>query len=114
MGLDCFLGGLALLYKRIGPVTMMFRGALLFVTGAMIPVDKFPAALQMAAKFFPMTQGLIMLRKVAVSGDSLWSLIQNGDVLILIINSFSYLILGLGTFKIMENLSRDKGVIGVY
>jgi len=113
-GLGLFFGGLALLYKRIGPVTMMVRGALLFVTGAMIPIDKFPAFLQVVAKLFPMTQGLIMLRKVTVKGDSLWALIQNGDMSILIINSLIYLTVGLATFKVMENLSRNKGVIGVY
>lgn len=113
-GLGLLFGGLALLYKRIGPVTLLVRGALLFVTGAIIPVNEFPGFFQGVAKLCPMTQGLIMLRKVTVKGDSLWVLIQNGDMLILIINSLIYLILGLATFKIMENLSRYRGVIGLY
>ena len=113
-GLGLLFGGLALLYKRIGPVTAMVRGALLFASGALIPIDKFPPPLQIVCKLFPMTQGLIMLRKVTVNGDSLWALIQNGDMLILIVNSLIYLVLGLATFKFMENLSRNKGVIGAY
>ena len=113
-GLGLIFGGLVLLYKRIGPVSVMVRGVLLFVTGAIIPIDQFPANLQTAAKFFPMTQGLIMLRKVTVDGTSLLELVQNGDMMLLTINSFAYLVLGLFTFKIMENLSRNKGVIGVY
>ena len=113
-GLGLLFGGLVLRFKRIGPLTIMVRGALLFVTGAIIPIDKFPLPLQMAAGLFPMTQGLIMLRKITVNGNSLWALIQSGDMLILIINSLGYLILGLVVFKIMENLSRNKGVMGVY
>lgn len=113
-GLGLLFGGLALLYKRIGPVTAMVRGALLFASGALIPIDKFPPYLQTVCKLFPMTQGLIMLRKVTVNGDTLWALIQNGDMSLLVINSLSYLFLGLAVFKIMENLSRDRGVIGVY
>jgi len=113
-GLGLIFGGLVLLFKRIGPVSAMVRGILLFVTGAIIPIDKFPASMQAVAKLFPMTQGLIMLRKVTVKGDSLWTLTQNGDMMLLTINSLCYIILGLTTFKIMENLSRNKGVIGVY
>lgn len=113
-GLGLLFGGLALLYKRIGPVTLLVRGALLFITGAIIPVDEFPDFFQGVAKLCPMTQGLIMLRKVTVEGDSLWALIHNGDMLTLLINSLIYLILGVTTFKIMESFSRYKGVIGLY
>jgi ABC-2 type transport system permease protein len=113
-GLGLIFGGLVLRFKRIGPISLLVRGALLFVTGVMIPVDKFPLQMQTISQLFPMTQGLIMMRKVTVNGISLWELIQNGDMLILIVNSLAYLIVGVVVFKFMENVTRNKGVMGVY
>jgi ABC-2 type transport system permease protein len=113
-GLAFFLGGLTLIYKRLGNVTIVIRFAFLILTGAVTPIENFPLWLQIIAKTLPMTQGLKILRLLMIDNKPFVFVVMSGDLLFLIINSACYITLGLISFHVFEKIAREKGLLGVY
>jgi len=113
-GLAFFFGGLTLIYKRLGNVTIVVRFAFLILTGAVTPVENFPGWLQVVAKTLPMTQGLKILRLLMIENTPFVAVVQSGDLVRLIFNSACYIVLGLVSFRMFEGFARDRGLLGVY
>lgn len=113
-GLAFFFGGLTLIYKRLGNVTIVIRFAFLILTGAVTPIENFPTWLQFIAKTLPMTQGLKILRMLMIENIPFATVVTSGDLLWLMINSAAYITLGLISFRIFEGIARDRGLLGVY
>ena len=113
-GLAFFFGGLTLIYKRLGNVTIVVRFAFLILTGAITPIENFPFWLQIISKTLPMTQGLKILRLFMIENKSFAYILESGDLLILIVNSAFYIITGLISFKFFEKIARNRGLLGVY
>lgn len=67
-GLGLLFGGLAVLYKRVGPVDLVVRTLFLFLAGVFVPITIFPAWAQVVAKALPMTYAYELLRMVVVDG----------------------------------------------
>lgn len=111
-GFAFIFGGLSLLFKRIGPVAIILRITLLPL--AFVNLDGFPTAMKRLAQSAPMLQGTQMLKKLMVDDVSLVELIKSNDMTILVANTAAWLVVGLILFTFMENLSRDKGVLGSY
>ncbi|MEW6672129.1 MAG: ABC transporter permease [Thermodesulfobacteriota bacterium] len=113
-GLAFFFGGLTLIYKRLGNVTLVVRFAFLILTGAVTPIENFPAWLQIIAKTLPMTQGLKILRLLMIENIPLAAVLKSGDLFWLMIKSACYITLGLVSFRMFENIARERGLLGVY
>ncbi len=113
-GLGFFFGGLSLIYKRLGAITIIVRFAFLILTGAITSLSNFPPFLQLIAQTLPMTQGLAILRLLMVEDRSFFSVVQGGNFSILILNSAIYLTIGIVSFKYFEKKAREKGLLGVY
>lgn len=113
-GLGFFFGGLALIYKRLGSVTVVVRFGFLILTGAITPIENFPEWLQVISKTLPMTEGLKILRLLMVENKPFAYVLGSGDLLLLIVNSALYLSIGLISFKYLERVARDRGLLGVY
>lgn len=67
-GLGLLFGGLAVLYKRVGPIDLVVRTLFIFLAGVFVPVEVFPGWAQALARFLPMTYAYELLRMVAVDG----------------------------------------------
>jgi len=76
-GLGFFFGGLALIYKRLGSITIVVRFAFLILTGAITPIENFPPVLQFVAKTLPMTEGLKILRILMVEKKPFMSVVES-------------------------------------
>ena len=113
-GLAFFFGGLTLIYKRLGNVTIVIRFAFLILTGAITPLENFPLWLQIVAKTLPMTQGLKILRLLMIENRSFAYVLASGDFVMLVTNSACYITFGLISFKLFEKMARHKGLLGVY
>ncbi|MDY6972580.1 MAG: ABC transporter permease [Thermodesulfobacteriota bacterium] len=113
-GLGFFFGGLALIYKRLGSVTVVVRFGFLILTGAITPIENFPEWLQVISKTLPMTEGLKILRLLMVENRPFIYVLGSGDLLLLIVNSALYLSIGLISFKYLEKVARERGLLGVY
>ncbi|MCX7991820.1 MAG: ABC transporter permease, partial [Proteobacteria bacterium] len=110
-GLGLFFAGLTLIFKRLGPVTTITRFMLLIFTGAIIPVNVFPGIFQKISAFLPMTSGLQLMKNAIFNGG------LQGDItsfFSLIVNTTSYLFLGVLVFLFFEKRARKLGTLGSY
>ena len=113
-GVGLMVGGATLILKHTSALSATASNALLFLNGAIMPVDRFPTWLESISLLLPTTQGIIVLRKIGLDGESLVSTWSDGSLGFLIGHSALLLVLGLATFRYAEYVGRRKGVLGHY
>lgn len=69
-GLGLLFGGLAILYKQIGPADLVVRTLFVFLAGAFFPLSVFPAWARALAELLPLTHTYRLLQHVAVDGGN--------------------------------------------
>lgn len=113
-GFAFILGGATLVFKQVEALANMLQNVLLFLNGALLPVDRLPGWMEAFAKTLPTTQGIIVLRQVILDGQSLAQVWQDGSLVGLVINSAAYFVLGWFFFRWCENRARRMGALGQY
>ena len=105
-GIGFFMGGLALVFKRVQSALQILQFVLLiFIAAAM--------AWMPFMRFLPLSLGSRLIGAVMIDGRSLLEL-PTHDVLFLIGNSALYFGAGFLAFKFFENIARDRGLLGHY
>lgn len=111
-GLGLVLAGLALLYKRVATLAQF---AVMLVFGlAILPIEGTGPLMTVFVANFPFTNALVLLRAVAVRGESFAAHLADGSVLRLAILSGAFLLTGLLTFAVAERRARDWGTLNQY
>ena len=105
-GIGFAIGGLALVFKRIESFVQIFQFAIVGLIAA--PVDRFPVL-----RYLPLAEGARLIRRVMTEGLSIFELPAT-DLFFLFANSTIYLGLGFLAFKLLENVARDRGLLGHY
>jgi len=105
-GIGFFMGGLALVFKRVQSALQVLQFVLVIFIAA--PFGWLPFM-----KFLPLSLGTRLIGMVMIEERSLLQL-PPGDVLFLIGNSAFYFGLGFLIFKLFENVARDRGLLGHY
>ncbi|MFZ0549108.1 MAG: ABC transporter permease [Candidatus Promineifilaceae bacterium] len=113
-GFGFAVGGFTLIYKQANSLSDLVQYGLVFLNGALLPIDRFPSWLAFIARLLPTTQGIIVLRQVTVDGMSLAETWQAGTLVWLIIHSAVFLLLGWLIFKWCEKIARQRGLLGQY
>jgi ABC-2 type transport system permease protein len=113
-GFGFVVGGAALIFKQVESLAGMMQNLLLFLTGAFLPVDRFPAWLKSFALTLPTTQGIIVLRRILLDNEPLSILWVDGSLIWLIIHSSFYLGAGLIVFAAAERVAKQRGQLGQY
>lgn len=113
-GFAFILGGAALVFKQVEALANLMQNALLFLNGALLPVDRLPGWMEAFAKTLPTTQGIIVLRQVILEGQTLAQVWRDGSLVGLVINSTVYFVVGWFFFRWCENRARQLGVLGQY
>lgn len=113
-GFAFILGGATLVFKQVEALANLMQNALLFLNGALLPVDRLPGWMEAFAKTLPTTQGIIVLRQVILEGQSLAQSWQDGSLVALLINSTVYFVVGWYFFRWCENRARQMGALGQY
>lgn len=113
-GFTLILSGCALLFKQIDALVDISQNLLLFLTGTIVPISSFPGWLATLARALPTTQGIIVLRDVALQKQSLASSWQNGELSLLLVLTLLYLGVGWLIFKGSEHLAKRQGSLGQY
>lgn len=67
-GLGLLFGGLAILYKQVGPADLVVRTLFLFLAGVFVPTEVFPRWAQVVSNALPMTHTYRLLHFTAASG----------------------------------------------
>lgn len=103
IGIGLIVGGLTLVYKRLGIISNL---AMLGIIG-LISVPALPLS---AASFLPLAPGADLARLVILENQSL----QLDHLLIVALNSAFYLALGMIFYKRFERMAKKKNLIGQY
>lgn len=104
-GVGFLMAGLALVFKRIQAFFQILQFA--FIPLLFLPGDAW------WAKVLPLSLGANLIRSVMVEGKTLLEL-PGLDLLVLLGTACFYFGLGLGIFKICENLAKDRGLLAHY
>src|SRR5581483_2343954 len=113
-GLALALAGAALVFKQIGSLADLFQNVLLFLTGSLLPITNFPHWLFVFAQILPITQGIALVRKIVLDGQSLGSAWNDGTLFWLTLNSLLYLGAGWLVYVVCERHAKRKGSLGQY
>lgn len=105
-GIGFITGGLGLIFKKIQAFFQILQ--FIFVGFIALPVDKYPVF-----KLLPFTLGAKMIGKNMIDKISIFQM-HWGDLLLLVIVAFFYLIIGYAVFKWCEKIAKDKGLLGHY
>src|SRR5258708_12992931 len=93
-GFGFMLGGLALIFKQISSLKNIVVNILIFLNGALVPIDQFPPWLLTISQILPSTLGISVLRSVLLKGLSLPDVWNDGSLPLLSIHSAIYLLAG--------------------
>ncbi|HET8843885.1 MAG TPA: ABC transporter permease [Ktedonobacteraceae bacterium] len=113
-GFSLAISGAALVFKQIGSLADLTQNIMLFLTGALLPVTLFPPWLAAVAQTLPITQGIIVLRSIVLSGKSFADVWGDGSLPALIINSVVYVAVGAAIFLWCEAIAKRSGSMGQY
>jgi len=113
-GFTLALSGIALVFKQVDALADLVQNALLFLTGTLLPVSRFPVWLADIARILPITQGIIVLRQIMLENTSLTASWSNGSLIWLVVHSAIYVCTGLIIFKWCERMAKQQGSLGHY
>jgi ABC-2 type transport system permease protein len=113
-GFGFMIGGATLLFKQVEALANLLQNLLLFLHGALLPVDRLPPWLEAIALTLPSTLGIIALRQAMFEGKTLALLWQEGVLPALLVNTAIYFIGGLFVFSLCEQAARRRGLLGQY
>ncbi len=111
-GFGFVIGSLSLLFKRIGEVRSIIQIVFLFL--AIAPLDSLSPPIRAAAMFLPLIQGIDVMRSVAVDSQPFFDPLILHRLLLVALNSFIYLIVGIGIFRAAERSAFNRGLLAHY
>mgnify|MGYP001213466073 CR=1 FL=1 len=114
LGFGYVMGGITLIFKQVGPSAEILRSMLLFINGTFLPVEYMPTWLKTVAQALPSTQGILVMRRVALDGASLADVWADGSLVFLVAHSGLFLLFGLLFFGYCERVARRQGTLGQY
>jgi ABC-2 type transport system permease protein len=103
-----FLGTFAIVFRDWSNIQTAFVGLILILSGAIIPLDVFPAPVQELAKLLPVTNGLISLKSTFV-GNPLAD--TSGELLREAMTGVVYVIIGYFGFRMFETAAKKRGTL---
>lgn len=87
---------------------------MVFLSGALVPLDRLPAWMADIGKFTPISQGIIALRAVLVDGRPNFPPNGDGSLLQLVAISVAYLLAGIIVFSLGEAGAKRRGSLAPY
>ncbi|RME64651.1 MAG: hypothetical protein D6790_02950, partial [Caldilineae bacterium] len=105
--------GLHLVYKSVESVTLVLSTLLLFVTGALTPLDSAPR-LALVGRFLPLGQGVAMLQDMVVTPISVLDLLAQPQFYWLLVHTGGYLAIGWLVFMWGQGAAQERGALGHY
>lgn len=110
-GFGFMLGGLSLVFKRVGEARSVLQ--MVFLILAIVPPESFPEWLYTAVLLSPLTLGLDAIRAVNLAGGTEWAALLP-RLPALALNASVYAALGFGAFGASYRLARRDGLLGRY
>ena len=114
LGFGFALSGITLVVKRTAGIATLAQNALLFLSGALIPISQFPGWLQGFSKLLPITLGIELIRDLGLEDVALSQAWSSGSLPWLVAHSSVYLVIGIVIFRVGERTARRQGSLGAY
>jgi ABC-2 type transport system permease protein len=113
-GFGFLIAGATLVFKHVEAFGDLLQYLLIFLNGAWLPVDQFPAWLSAIARLMPTTQGIIVMRQILFKGQSLSGVWQDGSLPWLLAQSVIMFGGGWLIFRWGETIAKRQGSLGQY
>jgi len=113
-GFGYLIGGMVLIYKQMESLTSLLSNGMLFLNGTLLPVALMPRWLAAIARALPSTQGVIVLRKVVLEGQTLGAAWADGSLMWLLVHSLLLLTSGIAVFTWCQRIAQRNGSLGQY
>jgi len=113
-GFGYLIGGMVLVHKQMQSLTHLLSNGLLFLNGTLLPVALMPRWLAGIARALPSTQGVIVLRKVVLEGQTLAAAWVDGSLMWLLVHSVLLFAAGVAVFTWCEHIAKRDGSLGQY
>ena len=107
-GIAFIIGALALLFKQVSQLQVIFQFGLLFLLAT--PIEASTGLTRVLANLLPITPSAGILRALMARGESL----NLTHIAIASINGVVYLALGIGLFRLAERQAKKRGILGGY
>lgn len=111
-GMGLLFGGLAVLYKQLGPADLVVRTLFLFLSGIFVPLELLPGWAQGVSKLLPLTYSFHLLRDVVVDGVPLGE--SSYQLAILALFTLVFVVAGNVTYRRYVEKARRQGAIQGY
>jgi ABC-2 type transport system permease protein len=112
-GVAYTISGFHLVYKNMSSITLAISTALLFLTGAVTPLDNAPL-LYTLTRALPLTIGIELLREMLLGNMALITLLRQADLYWLLLNSAAYGLVGWTVLRWGQNTARRHGSLAHY
>ncbi len=115
VGFGFMCGGLALVFKQVGQLTMILRLAMMALA-LMVTTQNFESwnpTLKAVAHMLPVTDAAYCLKLVFLDGLGM-GVLTHSSFYFLLLNCVVWTVAGVTLFRLMEDFSRDKGTLGTY
>ncbi len=114
VGYSLIEGGLTLAWKRVELLHELAVGLMIFLSGALIPLDRLPAWMADVGRLTPVGEGIAGLRAVLISGRESLPVGGDGGLLWMSAIAAAYLAIGIAVFSLGESTARRHGSLGRY
>jgi len=111
-GVALIMGGLSLVFKRLGQLNMIVQFGFLFL--AFPPIENLTPGWQTVAYTFPLSRGMTLLRGLVVDGWQWTDQAVALNLASLVFNSVIYLVIGWLFYLASERIAKDHGLLGHY
>lgn len=111
-GIALMLGGLSLIFKRLGQLNTIVQFGFIFL--AYPPIEKLSPAMQTFAYSLPLARGMTLLRGMVIEGWALTDPVALANLASLALNSAVYLVLGTAAYLLSERIAKEHGLLGHY
>lgn len=113
LGIAYAIVGCHLAYKNVAAITIAISTVLLFLTGAITPVDNAPL-LSSLTNLLPLTIGIRLLRVVAMQKLTLVDVVQQSDFYWLLLSTTIYSVTGWYLLQWGQQKARQQGSLAHY
>ena len=113
-GLGFLFAGVALVFKRTAALVGLVLSLMIFLTGALVGLEKLGWVYQVLRLALPLTWGISLMRDVIANTASLGALVVSRELVGLSLHALFYLGTGLIVFSLGYRLAKSKGSLGHY
>jgi ABC-2 type transport system permease protein len=114
VGYSLIIAGMTLLWKRIQLLQETFLLLVQIFAISALPLLTVPGWFTGIGRLFPVTSAVASLYGVLLGHRSVTGLWGTGGLVWVIVTAIAYLAAGIGTFRVLEHITKTRGTLGAY